>query len=62
MRSIKTLEMLKKGQIEELKSALQDDIYQDSLKKKPNAKKRYAAMKKYFTYTDNARECLTKTM
>lgn len=46
MRSIKALEMLKKGQLEELKSALQDDIYQDSLKKKPNAKKRYAAMKK----------------
>lgn len=60
MRSIKALEMLNKGKIEELRIALQDDIYQDSLKGKANAKKRYAAMKKYFSYTNSSRECLTK--
>lgn len=60
MRSIKALEMLNKGKIEELKTALQDDIYQDSLKKKPNVKKRYATMKKYFTYTDNGRAVCRK--
>lgn len=52
--------MLNKGQIEGLRAALQDEVYQDSLKGKVSAKKRYTAMKKYFSYTDSARECLTK--
>lgn len=60
MRTLKVLEMLNSGKIEELKAQLQDEVYQDSLKTVPNAKKRYTAMKKYFTYTDSARECLTK--
>lgn len=60
MRNVKVLEMLNNGKIEELKSMLQDEIYQESLKVKPNAKKRYMAMKKYFTYCDSAREALQK--
>lgn len=56
MQSARALELLNKGCIEELKALLQDEIYQESLKKKPNAKKRYAAMKKYFSYTDSTRE------
>lgn len=39
---------------------LQDEIYTDSLKKKPGVKKRYTAMKKYFSYHQSARECLQK--
>lgn len=60
MRSVKVLEMLNEGKVDELKTRLQDEIYADSLKNKPNAKKRYAAMKKYFTYTNRSRECLQK--
>lgn len=60
MRNTKILEMLNKGQITELKMLLKDEIYADSLKAKPNVKKRYAAMKKYFTYTDKSREILRK--
>lgn len=60
MRSDKVLEMLNNGQIDELKRLLQDDIYQDSLKGKPTGKKRYAAMKRYFKYTDNVREVCQK--
>ena len=43
MRSIKALEMLNKGQIEGLRAALQDEVYQDSLKGKVSTKKRYTA-------------------
>lgn len=39
---------------------LQDEIYQESLKSKPNAKKRYTAMKKYFGYHNSGREALQK--
>lgn len=60
MRNVKVLEMLNNGKIEELKSMLQDEIYQESLKVKPNAKKRYMAMKKYFTYCNSVREALSK--
>lgn len=45
MQNSKILEMLDKGQTEELKSLLQDEIYANSLKSNPSAKKRYAAMK-----------------
>ena len=60
MQSAKVLEMLNKGQIEQLKTDLRDEIYQESLKAKPNAKKRYTAMKKYFGYVSSVREALTK--
>lgn len=60
MRSVKVLEMLNEGKINELKNKLQDEIYIDSLKRKQTAKKRYTAMKKYFSYTNNARECCQK--
>ena len=48
MRTVRILEMLNAGKLDELKAELKDEIYQESLKNKPNAKKRYAAMKKYF--------------
>lgn len=60
MRNQKILEMLNDGRIEELKVALQEEIYEESLKLKPNEKKRYAAMRKYFTYVNQTRECLRK--
>lgn len=52
--------MLNDGRIEELKNALRDEIYADALKSKPGAKKRYAAMKRYFAYTDSTREVCRK--
>lgn len=60
MKSSRVLEMLNQNRIDELKAALQDEIFTESLKSKPNAKKRYAAMKKYISYTSGAREILQK--
>lgn len=60
MQSLKALKMINDNRIEELKKMLEDDIYTESLKKKPNAKKRYSAMKKYFAYHETGRECLQK--
>lgn len=60
MKSSKVLEMLIKGYVEELKAELKDEIYKESLKTNPNAKKRYAAMKKYFTYVTSVREACSK--
>lgn len=50
MQNTKILEMLDNGQIDELKTLIQDEIFTDGLKSKPGAKQRYAAMKKYFSY------------
>ena len=60
MKNTKVLEMINAGRIDELKEMLRDEIYQDVLKKKPGAKQRYAAMKKYFTYIRTARTCCSK--
>lgn len=62
MKNTKVLEMLNNGQIEELKALLQDEIFTESLKGNGNAKKRYAAMKRYFKYADknNHNEALKK--
>lgn len=60
MQNSKILEMLDKGQTEELKSLLQDEIYANSLKSNPSAKKRYAAMKRYLKTISEARPILTK--
>jgi hypothetical protein len=60
MRNVKALEMLNEGRIGELKKELQDEIYQETLKTKPDAKKRYTAMKKYFKYYKPVRESLQK--
>lgn len=60
MQNTKVLEMLISDRIEELKQLLRDEIYADILKSKPGAKKRYAAMKKYFSYVDSEREYLKK--
>ena len=48
MRNVKVLEMFEDGKIDELKDELRDEIYRDPLKNKPDTKKRYTAMKKYF--------------
>lgn len=53
VKNTKILEMINNGQIEELKAIIQDEIFTDSLKSKPGAKQRYAAMKKYFLYVNN---------
>ena len=60
MRSIKALEMLNEGRIEELKEMLRDEIYTELLSIKPGAKRRYAAMKKYFGYHNSMREILMR--
>lgn len=60
MNSSKILEMLGQNRIEELKAELQDEIFADSLKSKPNAKKRYAAMKRYLKTISETRPILTK--
>ena len=60
MRSVEALNLLNEGRIEELKRKLQDEIYEDAIKSKPGAKKRYSAMKKYCGYISNAREILQK--
>ena len=39
---------------------LRDKIYTEALKRKPGAKKRYAAMKRYFQLYNPIRECLQK--
>ena len=52
--------MLDKGQTEELKSLLQNEIYANSLKGNPSAKKRYAAMKRYLKTISESRPILTK--
>ncbi len=57
MKNTVVLEMLKDGRIDELKSLLVDEIYQDSLKKNVGAKERYAAMKRYFKYVDKPNPC-----
>ena len=58
MQNTKVLEMINNGQIEELKTLLQDEIFTDSLKGNGNAKKRYSAMKRYFKYSDNTNKAL----
>lgn len=60
MKSSKVLEMLNQNRIEELKAELQDEIFTESLKGKPNVKKRYAAMKKYLKTISESRPILTK--
>lgn len=60
MQSIKVLEMLEQGLIEELEDMLREEIYQDALKKKTGAKPRYSAMKKYFGYVKSSRPICMK--
>lgn len=60
MKNTKMLEMLNAGRIEDLRAALRDEIYAESLSGKSNAKKRYAAMKRYLKTISEARPILTK--
>ena len=50
MQNTRILEMINNEQTEELKKLIQEEIYQDSMKGNGDAKKRYAAMKRYFKY------------
>ena len=60
MRNVEVLKMIEDNRIEELKSKLRDEVYAEALTSKTGAKKRYTAMKKYFTYTNHAREAMEK--
>lgn len=60
MNARKALEMLESGREIELRKMLQNEVYEESLKSKAGAKKRYAAMKKYFGYHKTERTCLQK--
>ena len=60
MRASIVLDMILAGRIEELIKKLQDEIYVNSLRRKPNGKKRYSAMKKYFTLSDHVRDICQK--
>lgn len=61
MNAEKALNLLDSNKIEELRQLLQDELYSDALKaSNPSAKKRYAAMKKYFDYHKSERACLKK--
>lgn len=60
MKNTKVLEMLNDGRIEELKEALKDEVYTDSLKANPSQKKRYTAMKRYLKTISDSRPILTK--
>lgn len=60
MNNMILLELLRKGRVEEAICLLEDEIYQNSLDTKSGAKKRYSAMKKYFTYHQPTREALKK--
>ena len=60
MHARKVLEMLDLNRIDDLRNLLRQELYVDALKTNPSAKKRYAAMQKYFTYVNNVRTCLQK--
>ena len=60
MRADKMLEMLDAGKIDELRTELRHEVYQEFLKNRPDEKKRYAAMKRYFSYITSARKALQK--
>ncbi len=60
MNARKALDMLDSNCIEELRKALQDEIYEENIKRTPGAKSRYTAMKRYFGYHKSARKCLQK--
>lgn len=60
MRSAEVLKLIKAGKIKELQDIFEDEVYQESLKSNPTAKKRYTAMKKYFGYVNQVREVLQK--
>lgn len=59
MNNTKILKMLEDGQIEDLKMAIKQEIYTDSLKGKSGAKERYKAMLRFVKYNaDNIREAI----
>ncbi len=59
IQNTKILEMLNNGKIEELKTLIREEIFKDELKRKPGARQRYAAMKKYFSYIKSVNPACT---
>ena len=59
MQASKALEMINDNRIDELKAALQDELFTETLSKKPNARKRYTAMKRYLKTISSSRPILT---
>lgn len=53
MQNAQILKMIEAGEIEELKTMLKDEIYQNSLSRNPDAKSRYSAMKRFFKYVNS---------
>lgn len=53
MKNEKILEMLNNGEIEELKKAISEEIYNSSLNKNGNVKSRYKAMKDFYKFPSN---------
>lgn len=53
MKNTAVLEMINNGEIDTLKSLLQDEIYKDSLKGNPGVEKRYKAMEQYIKAATN---------
>lgn len=60
MKNSKVLEMIRQNRIDELIKELQDEIFAESLKGRPNAKKRYLAMKRYLNTISESRPILQK--
>lgn len=62
MRASKVLDMLNKGMYDELELYLRDEIFTEALtrSKGNDVKKRYAAMKKYFSYVVSSRKACQK--
>lgn len=60
MKNTKVLEMIKQNRIDDLIKKLQDEIFAESLKGIPNAKKRYLAMKRYLNTISESRPILQK--
>jgi hypothetical protein len=60
MKASKVLDMLNKGMYDELELYLRDEIFTESLKGDHSVKKRYAAMKKYFSYVSSSRPSTMK--
>lgn len=60
MRNERILELINNGEITELKKCIQEEIYTSSLEKTSGKKERFAAMKRYFRYSESNREALNK--
>lgn len=60
MKASVVLDYINRNEIEILKGMAKEEIFQESLKGNGDARKRYTAMKKYFTYCGNANMIATQ--